>query len=85
MADRLPAEVDVGDGQWWPAKAKHLEKNAYAVELRMDEEVVRSHREAGYPEPRIRIQGRPATFVPSKTLRMRPTGEWVILALADLE
>jgi hypothetical protein len=85
MAERLSAEVDLGDGRWRPARAKHLEKNAYVVELGMDEEVVRSHREAGYPEPKIRIEGRPATFVPSKTLRIRPTGEWVILALVGPE
>jgi len=72
MAD---AKINLGDGRWRDARARHIQANAYAVLLPIDPTM---------PPPRsgftILIEGGLATHVPSKTMNITREGEIVFLA-----
>lgn len=78
----LHAEVEFGDGRWFAARARHLDANSYAVIVPFSTPLPTARSE-GPPLIGIRIEGKHATYVHSKKLRVTPQGELILLALTD--
>ena len=72
MAD---SKVNLGDGCWRDATARHLDANAYAVLLPIDPAMPHS-----WSGVAILIEGGMATHAPSNTLRVTTEGELILLA-----
>ena len=84
MEGNLNAQIRFGDGSWNKVRARHMRANLYMVIVSMGMGVALPPELYQNP-PRIDIliEGQPATYVHSNTMRVTKEGEIVFLAVTE--